>query len=66
METDMTSDQGRTVIERLRALRQGIADRGEIFTWDELKGYRDEGRHTLIGTQISNPPVPVRPSKRSS
>ncbi|WP_428486880.1 type II toxin-antitoxin system Phd/YefM family antitoxin [Rhodopila sp.] len=36
--------QGRNAVEKLRALRQGIARRGEIFTWDQLKAYRDEGR----------------------
>jgi prevent-host-death family protein len=37
-------DTGRNAVEKLRALRQSIAARGEMFTWDELKGYRDEGR----------------------
>lgn len=36
--------QGRDIVEKLRALRQGIAKRGEIFAWEELKAYRDEGR----------------------
>ncbi len=38
------SARGREVVRKLRALRQGIAQRGEIFSWDELKAYRDEGR----------------------
>ena len=38
------SEQGRTAVEKLRTLRQSIAKRGEIFTWSELKAYRDEGR----------------------
>jgi prevent-host-death family protein len=38
------SQQGRNVAEKLRALRQGVAKRGESFAWDELKAYRDEGR----------------------
>ncbi len=36
--------QGRNAAEKLRTLRQSIAGRGETFTWDELKTYRDEGR----------------------
>ena len=35
---------GWNAVEKLRALRQSIARRGETFTWDELKTYRDEGR----------------------
>ena len=38
------TEQGRNAVEKLRALRQSIATRGESFTWDELKSYRDEGR----------------------
>ena len=38
------SEQGRKAVARLRTLRQTIADRGEVFGWDELKAYRDEGR----------------------
>lgn len=38
------SEQGRNAVEKLRALRDSIARRGETFTWDELKAYRDEGR----------------------
>jgi prevent-host-death family protein len=38
------ADKGRTAVQKLRALRQSIAARGETFTWDELKSYRDEGR----------------------
>jgi prevent-host-death family protein len=37
-------EQGRNAVEKLRALRHGIAARGETFTRDELKAYRDEGR----------------------
>ena len=32
------------VVDDLRALRQGIAARGETLSWDELKTFRDEGR----------------------
>jgi prevent-host-death family protein len=41
-----TSETGRSqaTIEKLRALRQGIAARGERFSWSELKDYRDDGR----------------------
>jgi prevent-host-death family protein len=38
------ADRGRVAVEKLRALRTSIAARGVSFTWDELKGYRDEGR----------------------
>ena len=38
------SDRGRQAAARLRALRDTITRRGETFTWDELKGWRDEGR----------------------
>jgi prevent-host-death family protein len=31
-------------VEGLRVLRTSIAARGEAFSWDELKAYRDEGR----------------------
>ncbi len=37
-------DQARSAVERLRALRAGIAARGQSMSWDELKTYRDEGR----------------------
>ena len=37
-------EQGRNAVAKLRALRQTIADRGEVFGWDELQAYRDEGR----------------------
>jgi prevent-host-death family protein len=36
--------QGAEAAARLRRLRQAIAARGEGFTWDELKTYRDTGR----------------------
>ena len=32
------------IVEASRKLRQHMADRGESFTWDELKAWRDEGR----------------------
>jgi prevent-host-death family protein len=38
------SQQNRNAVEKLRALRQSIARRGEAFTGDELRAYRDEGR----------------------
>lgn len=31
-------------VEKLRALRNSIAARGERLPWSELKTYRDEGR----------------------
>jgi prevent-host-death family protein len=37
-------EQGADAVARLRSLRQTIAARGEAFTWDELKAYRDLGR----------------------
>ena len=37
-------EPGWNAAETLRALRQSIAERGETFTWDELRSYRDEGR----------------------
>ena len=37
-------EPGWNAVEKLRALRQSIAGRGETFTWEELKLYRDEGR----------------------
>jgi prevent-host-death family protein len=37
-------EQGRHAADKLRALRQSIANRGETFTRDEVKAYRDEGR----------------------
>jgi prevent-host-death family protein len=36
--------QGAEAAVRLLRLRQGIAGRSEVFTWDELKTYRDIGR----------------------
>jgi prevent-host-death family protein len=36
--------QGTEAVARLHRLRQAIAARGEVFTWDELKTYRDTGR----------------------
>ena len=41
-----TSETSRSqaAVEKLRALRDGIAARGELLPWSELKGYRDEGR----------------------
>ncbi|HYZ20729.1 MAG TPA: type II toxin-antitoxin system prevent-host-death family antitoxin [Rhodopila sp.] len=38
------SDRGRQAATRLRTLRDTIARRGETFSWDELKAWRDEGR----------------------
>lgn len=38
------ADQARNAVEKLRALRQSIAQRGETFTHDELKAYRREGQ----------------------
>jgi prevent-host-death family protein len=38
------TEHARNAVEQLRALRQSIAQRGEVFTWNELKAYRDEGR----------------------
>jgi prevent-host-death family protein len=38
------ADRARNAVAKLRALREGIAQRGEVFTSDELKAYRDEGR----------------------
>lgn len=38
------TDRPRAAAERLRALRRTIAARGDVFPWDELKRYRDEGR----------------------
>ncbi len=34
----------RAAVQRLHALRGQIAARGQIFSGNELKGYRDEGR----------------------
>ncbi len=42
METTPTDSAA--AVARLRALRQRIAERGERFSWDELKTYRDTGR----------------------
>ncbi len=36
--------QGHNAVDKVRALRQSIAQRGEVFTCDELKAFRDEGR----------------------
>ena len=38
------AERDRIAVEKLLTLRQSIAVRGEIFTWDELKSQRDEGR----------------------
>ncbi len=38
------ANRAREAVERLRALRDGIAMRGEKFSWDALQAYRDEGR----------------------
>jgi prevent-host-death family protein len=38
------ADRRRNAVAKLRALRESIARRGEVFTSDELKAYRDEGR----------------------
>ncbi len=38
------ANEAREAVERLRALRDGIAARGEKFAWDALRAYRDEGR----------------------
>jgi prevent-host-death family protein len=38
------SQQNRKAVEKLRALRLSIAQRGEAFTRDELRAYRDDGR----------------------
>jgi prevent-host-death family protein len=38
------ADHARDAVAKIRALRQSIAKRGETFTLDELKAYRDEGR----------------------
>ena len=38
------ADRGRDAVAKLRCLRQSIAQRGQAFTWEELKAYRDEGR----------------------
>jgi prevent-host-death family protein len=32
------------VVERLRALREGIGKRGRTLSWKVLRAYRDEGR----------------------
>ena len=36
-------EQGQKTTEKLRTLRLSIAKRGENFTWEELKSFRDEG-----------------------
>lgn len=36
--------QSHKAVAELRSLRETIAARGERFTWDELKAFRDEGR----------------------
>lgn len=38
------AERATAAAERLRALRAGIAARGESLPWQELKAYRDEGR----------------------
>ena len=38
------TEQGQKAADKLRTLRQSIAERGENFTWEELKSFRDEGR----------------------
>jgi prevent-host-death family protein len=38
------ADKARAAVEKLRALRQSIAARGHIFTSEEIKALRDEGR----------------------
>jgi prevent-host-death family protein len=38
------SEQGQKAADKLRTLRLSIAERGEVFTWEELKSFRDEGR----------------------
>jgi prevent-host-death family protein len=40
----VSREDGRTAVAKMLALRQGIAQRGEHFKWDELRAYRDEGR----------------------
>jgi prevent-host-death family protein len=40
----VSRESGQAAVEKLLALRQGIARRGEHFSWDELRAYRDEGR----------------------
>lgn len=37
-------DRPLRAVEKLRALRVGIAARDGRFAWADLKGYRDEGR----------------------
>lgn len=39
-----SANRPRAAAERLRALRRTIAARGVALTWDEMKGFRDEGR----------------------
>ncbi len=38
------SNRAQSAAGRLRALRNGIAARGEKLSWDEMKAFRDEGR----------------------
>jgi prevent-host-death family protein len=38
------ADRAHDAVAKLHALRENIAARGQSFTWDELKAYRDEGR----------------------
>ena len=38
------SARARSAVQRLRALRESIAARGERFSLEELKSFRDEGR----------------------
>ena len=35
---------GRSAVENARRLRDAISDRGESFTWEELRSWRDQGR----------------------
>jgi prevent-host-death family protein len=32
------------IVQALHALRASLANRGQSFSWNELKSYRDEGR----------------------
>ncbi len=38
------ADRAQEAVAKLHVLRQGIAARGQSFTWAELKEYRDTGR----------------------
>jgi prevent-host-death family protein len=37
-------EHSRQAVERLRSLRWSIERRGQVFSWEELRSYRDEGR----------------------